>query len=154
MFDMGWWELSVIGVITILILGPKELPYAMKSIARFMKKARRLASDFQGHMDDLIKEADLHDVQNTVRSIKNKDFGGVIEGALDPTGEVKSELESTMASAKNEVDNIKAVTKNDSNVSYDASESLQDEELLSPEDINKNQNKDQEIINSDNKIKA
>jgi len=154
MFDMGWWELSIIGVITILVLGPKELPYAMKSIAKFMKKARRLASDFQGHMDDLIKEADLDDVKKTVRSIRNKDFGGVIEGALDPAGEVKSEIESTMTSAQNELDSIKAVTKNESNVSYDASESIIDEELLSPEDINNNQNKKQEVTISDNKIKA
>ena len=154
MFDMGWWELSVIGMITILVLGPKELPYAMKSVARFMRKARRLASDFQGHMDDLIQEADLDEVQKTVRSIRNKDIGGVIEGALDPSGEVKSELESTMASAQNEVDNIKAVAKEDPNISCDASEASQDEELLSSEDPDNDQNKDQKITNLETTIKA
>ena len=60
---MGWWEISIVGLVMILVLGPKELPHAMRNIARFMRKARRLASEFQGHMDDLVREADLDDVR-------------------------------------------------------------------------------------------
>tara|TARA_B100001094_G_C18016365_1_gene712825 strand:+ start:565 stop:978 length:414 start_codon:yes stop_codon:yes gene_type:complete len=107
MFGMGWWELSIVGLITILILGPKELPYAMKSLARFMRKARRLASEFQGHMDDIVKEAELGDIKQTVKSFQEKDIGGLLDNTLAPINEVKSEIQSSISEVKNDIDNIK-----------------------------------------------
>ena len=108
MFDMGWWELGIVGLMMILVLGPKELPHAMRSIARFMRKARRLASEFQGHMDDLIKEADLDEVKQSVRSLKNQDVGAMIGNAIDPTGEFKKELDGTLSDARREINEIKS----------------------------------------------
>lgn len=108
MFGMSWWELSIVGLMMILVLGPKELPHAMRTVAKFMRKARRLASEFQGHMDDIVREADLDDVRKTVTSIKNKDFGAAIEQAVDPTGELTREIDTTLADAREEVKSIKA----------------------------------------------
>lgn len=108
MFDMGWWELGIVGLIMILVLGPKELPHAMRTIARFMRKARRLAGEFQGHMDDLVREADLAEVRNTVQSIKNKDIGSAISQAVDPSGELTRDLDATMQDAKKEMNEIKS----------------------------------------------
>lgn len=108
MFDFGWWELAIVGLIMILVLGPKELPHAMRSIARLMRKARRLASEFQGHMDELIREADLDDVKQTVRSIKNQDVNALIENTVDPSGELKKQIDGTMADAKREMTAIKS----------------------------------------------
>ena len=108
MFDFGWWELAIVGLMMILVLGPKELPQAMRSIARFMRKARRLASEFQGHMDDLIREAELDDVKDTVRSIKNQDMNAIINDAVDPGGELTKELKDTMSEARREMNDIKA----------------------------------------------
>jgi sec-independent protein translocase protein TatB len=107
MFDLGWLEFALVGLIMILVLGPKELPHAMRSIARFMRKARRLASEFQGHMDDLVREADLDDVKQSINSIKNKDVSALINEAVDPAGEIKKELDGTMADAKREMNAIK-----------------------------------------------
>lgn len=108
MFDMGWWELGIVGLMMILVLGPKELPHAMRTIARFMRKARRLASEFQGHMDDIVREADLAEVKNTVQSIKNKDIGSAVSQALDPSGELTRDLDATMQDAQKEMNEIKA----------------------------------------------
>lgn len=108
MFDMGWWELGIVGLMMILVLGPKELPHAMRTIARFMRKARRLASEFQGHMDDIVREADLAEVKNTVQSIKNKDIGSAVSQALDPSGELTREFDSTIQDAQKEMNEIKA----------------------------------------------
>lgn len=91
----------------ILVLGPKELPHAMRTAARFMRKARRLASEFQGHMDEIVREADLEDVRKTVTSIKNKDIGSAIGQAVDPTGELTREIDETLADARQEVQSIK-----------------------------------------------
>lgn len=108
MFDLGWLEFAIVGLIMILVLGPKELPHAMRSIARFMRKARRLASEFQGHMDDLVREADLDDVKQSINSIKNKDVSALINEAVDPAGEIKKELDGTIADAKREMNEIKS----------------------------------------------
>jgi len=108
MFGMSWWEFSIIGLAIILVLGPKELPHAMRQLARFMKKARRLASEFQGHMDDLVREAELDEVRRTVTSIKNKDIGSVVSQAVDPTGEFTREISETITDAKSQVADIKA----------------------------------------------
>lgn len=108
MFDMGWWELGIVGLMMILVLGPKELPHAMRTIARFMRKARRLASEFQGHMDDIVREADLAEVKNTVQSIKNKDIGSAVSQAIDPSGELTRDLDATMQDAQKEMNEIKA----------------------------------------------
>ena len=108
MFGMGWWELSIVGLMMILVLGPKELPHAMRTVARFMRKARRLAGEFQGHMDEIVREADLDDVRKTVTSIQNKDVGSMIEQAVDPTGELTRDIDSTLADARKEVQDIRS----------------------------------------------
>jgi sec-independent protein translocase protein TatB len=107
-FGMGWWELSIVGITMILVLGPKELPHAMRTVARFMRKARRLAGEFQGHMDEIVREADLDDVRKTVKSIQNKDVGSMIGEAVDPTGELTRDIDSTLADARQEVQGIKS----------------------------------------------
>ncbi|MDE0800674.1 MAG: Sec-independent protein translocase protein TatB [Rhodospirillaceae bacterium] len=104
---MSWWEISIVGLMMILVLGPKELPHAMRTIARYMRKARRLASEFQGHMDDLVREADLDEVRKTVTSIKNQDVGSVIGQAVDPTGDLTREIDTTLADAREQVKEIK-----------------------------------------------
>ena len=105
---MSWWEISIVGLMMILVLGPKELPHAMRTIARYMRKARRLASEFQGHMDDLVREADLDEVRKTVTSIKNQDVGSVIGQAVDPTGDLTREIDTTLADAREQVKEIKS----------------------------------------------
>jgi len=104
---MSWWEISIVGLMMILVLGPKELPHAMRTIARYMRKARRLASEFQGHMDDLVREADLDEVRKTVTLIKNQDVGSVIGQAVDPTGDLTREIDTTLADAREQVKEIK-----------------------------------------------
>jgi len=109
MFDLGWWELAIVGLLMILILGPKELPHAMRAMAKFLRKARRLASEFQGHMDDLMRESELADVKETVQSISKKDIGREIEKVVDPTGEFSAEIDSALTTARNEVKELENI---------------------------------------------
>ena len=138
MFGMGWWELSIVGLITIIILGPKELPFAMKSLAKVMRKARRLASEFQGHVDDIVKEAEIGDIQKTVRSLQQKDIGGVIENTISPIKHVKSEIEDSISDVKSSIDEIES-----NNTKVDSSE-----ETLknSPADLKSNNEDSSDLI--------
>jgi sec-independent protein translocase protein TatB len=111
MFDMGWFELAIVGLVVVLVLGPDELPHAMKSFARLVRKGRRLASEFQGHLDDLVSDADLGEVKRTVSAIRRGDVGSAIKNLADPDNEIASEVKSTVALANDEIKDISMAPK-------------------------------------------
>lgn len=92
MLDLGWPELAVVAVLAVLILGPKELPTAMRTIARWVKRIRGLAREFQGHLDDVVREAELQEVRDGINKARRMDIGGEIEKHVDPTGEFSKDL--------------------------------------------------------------
>jgi len=100
MFDLGWDEMLVIGVVALIVLGPKELPNALRTVSSVMKNARKLAGEFQSGVNEIIREADLEDARkklNEVQALNKNQIKNVIEKAVDPTGEVKSTLSAVTA---------------------------------------------------------
>jgi sec-independent protein translocase protein TatB len=69
MLDIGWQELLVIGVLALLVVGPKELPGLLRNVGRWAGKARSVARDFQRSMEDAAREADLEEF-NRLREVK------------------------------------------------------------------------------------
>ena len=65
MLDIGWSELLVIGVLALLVVGPKELPRLLRTVGQWAGRARSMARDFQRSMDDVAREADLGDLAET-----------------------------------------------------------------------------------------
>src|ERR1700753_1167561 len=95
MFDLGWDEMAVIAVLALVVLGPKELPNALRTVSMLMKNARKLAGEFQSGVNDIIREADLEDARKKlaeVQSLNKTSIQNAIEKAVDPTGEMKSAL--------------------------------------------------------------
>ena len=70
MLDIGWTELMVIGVLALLVVGPKELPRLMRTVGQFVAKARGMARDFQRSMEDAAREADLSDFTDLKRDVE------------------------------------------------------------------------------------
>jgi sec-independent protein translocase protein TatB len=56
----------VIGVVTLVVVGPKDLPFVLRTAGRWMGKARAMAREFQNNVDDMIREAELHDVHKQI----------------------------------------------------------------------------------------
>ncbi len=92
MFDFAWSEIALIGVVALIAIGPKDMPVALKTVSTMLKKARRMASEFQTHVDDMMRDADLHELRDGVRQFRNFDLRGTIEKAVDPDGAIKSTL--------------------------------------------------------------
>jgi sec-independent protein translocase protein TatB len=63
MFDIGWSELLVIGVVALIAIGPKELPGVLRMVGQWLGKARRMAGEFQGHFQEAMREAEMADVK-------------------------------------------------------------------------------------------
>ena len=100
MFDIGWSEMAVVALIALIVIGPKELPKAMRSLAKWTRKARSMAREFQSGIDDMVREADLDDARKAVESAKSFDIGKSVEETIDPTGNLRGEasgLEAEMA---------------------------------------------------------
>ena len=90
MFDFAWSESALIGVVALIAIGPKDLPVAMKAAAAMVKKARRMAGEFQTHVDDMMRDADLQEVRQHINEIRNFDFKGEIEKAVDADGSIRA----------------------------------------------------------------
>ncbi len=93
MFDIGWQELFIVGVLAIIVIGPKDLPGAMRTIAGLVRKARSMAREFQSSLDDMVREAELDDVKKQLDSAASYDIGREIENAIDPTGDIVDDLD-------------------------------------------------------------
>ena len=86
MFDFAGSEIMVIGIVALVLIGPKDMPVAIRTIARMLKKVLRLAGEFQQHMDEMVREADLGDVQSTFRDLSSMNLKQVIADAADCDG--------------------------------------------------------------------
>ena len=100
MFDIGWSEMAVIALIALVVIGPKELPNAMRIVAKWARKARSLAREFQSGVDDMLREADLDDARKAFDATKTFDIGKVLEDTVDPTGSLREEAEDLRDTAK------------------------------------------------------
>ncbi len=63
MFDIGWSELLVIAIVTLVVIGPKDLPHAFRTAGQWMAKARAMAREFQTHIDDLMRESQVDELK-------------------------------------------------------------------------------------------
>lgn len=79
MFDLSWGEMALVGVVALVVLGPKELPNALRTITNLSKTARKLAGEFQSGVNEIVREADLEDARKVAQGIsKNSDRKSVV----------------------------------------------------------------------------
>ena len=92
MLDIGWSEMAVIAVVALIVLGPKELPNALKTAAHWMRTARKLAREFQSGVDQIVREAELDEARKTIQQAGRLNIGKEIGKVVDPTGETLKDL--------------------------------------------------------------
>jgi sec-independent protein translocase protein TatB len=90
MFDIGWSELVVIGVVALIVIGPKELPGLLRNIGQVMTKLRRMASEFQGQFQDALREAELDDLRKQAEKFSSD----IAAAAGNPLEKATSEIQS------------------------------------------------------------
>src|SRR5690242_18010149 len=101
MFDIGWGELVVIGIVALIAIGPKELPTVLRTLGQYMGKVRRMASEFQGQFQEAMREAELAELKKQAEDLKNSvsDLGNSVSDLgnldpLDPLADTKKQIES------------------------------------------------------------
>src|SRR5262245_54034203 len=92
MFDIGWGELLLIGIVALIAIGPKELPGALRTLGQWMGKLRRMAAEFQGQFHEAMREAELADLKKQVDEMTTQ---AQSYANFDPVSEVRKEFGST-----------------------------------------------------------
>ena len=90
MFDLGWGELVVIGIVALIAIGPKELPTVLRTVGQWMGKIRRMANEFQGQFQEAMREAEFADLKKHADDISSSvsEFSNI-----DPLGDVQKDVE-------------------------------------------------------------
>ena len=114
MFDFGWQEFLVIAFVLVLVVGPKDLPKVLKTVTKYVRNMRQMASEFHRGIEKMADEADLKDVKQSFNDIKNKNFDKTIQSHLDPENEVTKALQQAKKSADlaNEKKGVEETLKN------------------------------------------
>jgi sec-independent protein translocase protein TatB len=107
MFGFSWAEIGLIMAVALIAIGPKDLPVAIRTVTKMMKKARGMAAEFQGHVDEMMREANLADVKTEISKLRRFDFKSEAEKFVDPDGALK-----TVFSPQNFGDNAMAPVAN------------------------------------------
>ncbi len=96
MLDLGWTELLVIGIVALIVVGPKDLPGMFRTVGNFVGKAKRMARDFSQAMNDAADDAGVRDVSDTLRKASNP-----VGSAMDEAKKATSTFtQDTMAGPK------------------------------------------------------
>jgi sec-independent protein translocase protein TatB len=98
MFEIGWSELLLIGIVALIAIGPKELPTVLRTLGQWMSKLRRMASEFQNQFQEAMREAEMADLKKQVDEMTSQ---AQSYANFDPVGEVRRELESTQQQIEN-----------------------------------------------------
>jgi sec-independent protein translocase protein TatB len=92
MLDFSWTELALIGVVALVVIGPKDLPKALRTAGVWVRKARTISREFQGSVEQMMREAELDDVKKQIESVSSINIAKEIEKAVDPTGDLAESL--------------------------------------------------------------
>lgn len=113
MLDIGWSEMAMIALLALIVIGPKDLPRVMRSAGQWMRKARKMARDFQNSLDDMIEDEELREAKQSVeteaRRFNKRDafnIGETLEKHVDPDGSLRehaSEIDTQARSTEREV---------------------------------------------------
>ena len=135
MLDIGWSELMVIGIVALVVIGPKELPGVLRSVGAMIGKLRRMAGEFQGTFQEALREAELSDLKKDLTGFAD-DARNSISGAMpsNPLLDIDNEMKATTAPVERAdmpaADPVVAQLNEPSELEPHAFESVEDEVRL------------------------
>jgi sec-independent protein translocase protein TatB len=104
MFGIDSPELLVIAIVALVVIGPKELPGLLRTWGRWMAQMRGMASEFRGHVDEMIRQTELDDVKKQLTGASD----GLDLKSLDPTQQIRQHVQEGMAEGEKALNEGKA----------------------------------------------
>ena len=92
MLDIGWPELMLVAVVTVLVVGPKELPRVLRTFTFWVRKMQGMAREFQSGMNELARQSDLDDIRKDMKKVADETVEPLkvdkFDQALDPDNSI------------------------------------------------------------------
>ena len=107
MFGIDSSELLLIAIVALVVIGPKELPGLLRTWGKWMAQMRGMASEFRGHVDEMVRQSDLDEVKKQLTASSGLDLQ-----SLDPTKKIRSHIEQGMAEGEKAIAEGKSVFDN------------------------------------------
>src|SRR5258708_39004693 len=107
MFGIDSSELLLIAIVALVVIGPKELPGLLRTWGKWMAQMRGMASEFRGHVDEMVRQSDLDEVKKQLTASSGLDLQ-----SLDPTKEIRSHIQEGMAEGEKAIAEGKNVFDN------------------------------------------
>ena len=98
MFDMSWGEVLVIGAVALIVIGPKDLPKALRTLGNMTSKMRRMAGEFQSQFNEAMREAELDDIKKQVQGLNDQVGSSLSTGGFNPLQTIRDELKTSIES--------------------------------------------------------
>lgn len=98
MFDLSWTEIALLVVVSLIFIGPKDLPVAMRALSKGIRTVKRMASEFQQHIDEMVREADLSETRDQLNELRQFNLRDQVRRAVDPHDDIRRHVESNTAS--------------------------------------------------------
>ena len=95
MLDMSWGEIMVIGAVALIVIGPKDLPKALRTVGQVTGKLRRMAAEFQGQFNEAMREAELDEVKKQLQDV-NDSVSSVGSTNFNPIQTIRDELKTSI----------------------------------------------------------
>jgi sec-independent protein translocase protein TatB len=92
LLDFGWSELMLIGVVALIVIGPKDLPKALRIAGYWVRKARTLSREFQSSVEQMVREAELDEMRQELKKATEIDLEKEFRQTVDPTGSLAESL--------------------------------------------------------------
>src|ERR1700732_88866 len=89
MFDFDAGKFIIIGIVALVVIGPKELPRVMRQAGQAAAKMRRMAAEFRGQFMDAMREAGIDDIKADVAKLAES---AKADAGTDPLAQIKAEL--------------------------------------------------------------
>ena len=103
--QFGFFELMMVAVIALIVVGPKDLPKLMRSAGRLVAKARAMAGEFTAAFDQMAREAEMEELRQEIETLKRENPVADVKRAVDETfAPVADELRKEAAEVKDAVD--------------------------------------------------